>query len=242
MSERDAERNRVEGALRKQEESLQRQADLLDLANEAIFAFELGGKIVYWNSGAEQLYGYSSDEAMGKTSHDLLATDFPNGWSAFETELTARREWNGELKQVTKSGRPIDVESRFKLIDDRAGGCLVLECNRDISQRKRAARRLATEHAVTLALAESETPETAWRKILDVLGEGLDWQVGSPLDRQQKGPSDRMPRDLGQSVGPVCRLRKATSVPGPAAWACQARCGPLTNLFGSRISTMKRAG
>jgi PAS domain S-box-containing protein len=178
LSERDAERNRVEGALRKQEQSLQRQADLLDLANEAIFAFELGGKIVYWNSGAEQLYGYSSDEAMGKTSHDLLATDFPNGWSAFETELTARREWNGELKQVTKSGRPIDVESRFKLIDDRAGGCLVLECNRDISQRKRAARRLTTEHAVTLALADSETTETAWRKILDVLGEGLDWQVG----------------------------------------------------------------
>ncbi|MEA2660022.1 MAG: hypothetical protein QOF64_2689, partial [Candidatus Binatota bacterium] len=41
LSERDAERNRVEGALRKQEQSLQRQADLLDLANEAIFAFEL---------------------------------------------------------------------------------------------------------------------------------------------------------------------------------------------------------
>ncbi|MGH7875469.1 MAG: ATP-binding protein [Candidatus Binatia bacterium] len=178
LSERDAERNRVEVALRKQEEFLLRQADLLDLANEAIFAFDLGGKIVYWNSGAEQLYGYSSSEALGHTSHQLLVTNFPEGWPKFETELVARREWSGELKQVTKHGRRIDVESRFKLIDDRVGGRLVLECNRDISQRKRAARRLATEHAVTLALAESETTGAAWRKILDVLGEGLDWELG----------------------------------------------------------------
>ncbi len=179
LSERDAERNRVEVALRKQEEFLLRQADLLDLANEAIFAFDLGsGKIVYWNSGAEQLYGYSSSEAAGHTSHELLVTDFPEGWPKFENELIARREWSGELRQITKHGRRIDVESRFKLIDDRVGGRLVLECNRDISQRKRAARRLATEHAVTLALAESETTEAAWRKILDVLGEGLDWELG----------------------------------------------------------------
>ncbi|HVO93504.1 MAG TPA: ATP-binding protein [Terriglobales bacterium] len=178
LQERDAQRNRVESALRKQEESLQRQADLLDLANEAILAFEPGGKIVYWNSGAVQLYGYSAEEAIGRVSHDLLATDLPQGWPKFESELIARREWSGEIKQVTKHGRRIDVESRFKLIDDRTGGSLVLECNRDISHRKRNARRLTTEHSVTLVLAESETLEAAWKKMLNMLGEGLDCQMG----------------------------------------------------------------
>lgn len=178
LHERDSQRNQVEAALRKQEEFLQRQADLLDLANEAIYAFELGGKIVYWNNGAEQLYGYSATEALGKISHELLRTDFPESLAKFEAELVARREWSGELRQITQAGQRIDVESRFKLIDDRAGGYLVLECNRDISHRKRNALRLATEHAVTLALAESETPEAAWSKIVSVLGEGLDCQLG----------------------------------------------------------------
>jgi len=178
LRERESQRDRVEAALRKQEEFLQRQADLLDLANEAIFATELDGRIIYWNRGAEQLYGYSRIEAFGNVGHELLATKFPGGRENFETDLIERREWTGELQQLTKFGRRIEVESRFRLIEDRAGESLVLECNRDISNRKQSARRLSTEHAVTLALAESETPETAWRKILEVMGEGLEWDLG----------------------------------------------------------------
>jgi PAS domain S-box-containing protein len=177
LRDRGSQRDRVEAALRKQEEFLQRQADLLDLANEAIFATELAGRIIYWNRGAEQLYGYSRTEALGNVGHELLATIFPNGRQDFEADLNERREWTGELKQLTKFGQCIEVESRFRLIEDRAGGNLVLECNRDITKRKQAARRLFTEHGVTLALAESETPEAAWRKILEVMGEGLDWDL-----------------------------------------------------------------
>lgn len=178
LRDRESQRDRVEAALRKQEEFLQRQADLLDLANEAIFATELDGRIIYWNRGAEQLYGYPRTEALGNVGHALLATTFPNGRQNFEADLIERREWTGELQQLTKFGRCIEVESRFRLIEDRAGGNLVLECNRDITKRKQAARRLFTEHAVALALAESETPEAAWQKILEVMGEGLDWDLG----------------------------------------------------------------
>jgi PAS domain S-box-containing protein len=178
LREREYQRDRVETELRKQESFLQRQADLLDLANEAIFATEIDGRIIYWNRGAEQLYGYTRSEALGGVGHDLLATDFPDGRQTFMAHLMERREWTGELKQQTKSGRRIDVESRFRLIDDRAGGSLMLECNRDVTHRKQTARRLSTEHAVTVALAESETPEAAWRKILPVIGEGLGWEVG----------------------------------------------------------------
>lgn len=178
LRERERDRDRVEIALRKQERFLQRQANLLNLANEAILAWELGGSIVYWNHGAEQLYGYSQEEALGHSSGELLGTDFPEGRQNFDAELSNRREWSGELTQLTKHGVRIDVESRFKMIDDPEGTPLVLECNRDVSQRKRAARRLSTEHAVILALAESETREIAWRRILEQIGEGLDWDLG----------------------------------------------------------------
>ena len=179
LHERENERDRVEDALRQQEEYLQRQADLLNLANEAIFARRLDSRIIYWNRGAEQLYGYTHDEAVGSLSHELLATEFPSAWPDFEALLLEAGEWGGELRQRTKNGRHIDVESRFKLIDDRAGGLVILECNRDVSQRKQSERRLSTEHAVTLVLAESETPEAAWPRILEVIGEGLDWEAGT---------------------------------------------------------------
>lgn len=179
LRERETERDRVEDALRQQEGYLQRQADLLNLANEAIFARRLDGRIIYWNPGAEQLYGYTQDEALGSLSDELVATEFPRGWENFEAGLLATGEWSGELKQKTKDGCRIDVESRFKLIDERAGGRVILECNRDVSQRKQAARRLMTEHAVTLMLAESETADAAWPRILEVIGEGLDWDAGT---------------------------------------------------------------
>ena len=179
LREREEERNRVEAALRKQEENLQQQADLLNLANEAIFARQLDSRIVYWNRGAEQLYGYTEEEAIGALSHELLETEFPKGWDHFGAALLEAGQWSGELRQKTKHGRCIDVESRFKVIDDRAGGSIILECNRDITHRKQAARRLATEHQVTLALAESESPEAAWEKIIEIIVTGLDWTAGT---------------------------------------------------------------
>lgn len=178
LRQREAERDRVVAELRQQDEFLRRQADLLNLANEAIFARDVGGRIIYWNQGAAQLYGYAESEAAGSISHDLLATEYPDGRAAFEAALLRDGEWNGERRQLTKGGRHIDVESRLKLIDDRAGGRVVLECDRDITQRKQSARRLATEHAVTLALAESETIEAAWRSVLDLMGSGLGWDWG----------------------------------------------------------------
>ena len=177
LADREKERDRVEIALRQHEQFLRRQADLLNFANEAILAWELRGPIIYWNHGAEQLYGYAQHEALGRSSHELLQTEFPDGRGQFEAELVRRGEWSGESKQVTKHGRRIEVESRFKLIEDRAGSRLVLECNRDISHRKQSARRLTTEHAVTLVLAESDTPEIAWRKVLEIIAEGLDWEL-----------------------------------------------------------------
>src|SRR5215468_5402083 len=71
------ERNEAEKALRESREQLQRQADLLDQSHDAIFTWKIGGGITYWNRGAERLYGYTKEEAIGRISHELLQTRSP---------------------------------------------------------------------------------------------------------------------------------------------------------------------
>src|SRR5262249_23859119 len=60
------------------EDMLRRQADLLEQTYEPIFVWEFGGTITYWNRGAEQLYGYTKDQALGRVTHELLATSPPS--------------------------------------------------------------------------------------------------------------------------------------------------------------------
>jgi PAS domain S-box-containing protein len=179
LRERASERDRVEAALREREESLQRQADLLDLADEAIFAWELGGGIVYWNRGAEQLYRYPRADAMGHVSQQLLQTVFPQGERDFLSGLAETTQWQGELRHTTRYGQTLIVESRIQLIADRSGRRLVLESDRDITNRKRAEQRRSIEHAVTRILAESESLSEAAKSVLCAIGEGLQWQFGA---------------------------------------------------------------
>jgi PAS domain S-box-containing protein len=179
LRERSAERDRNEAALREKEEFLQRQADLLDLANEAIFAWEIGGAIVYWNRGAEELYRYPRSDAIGHVSYELLSTVFPETDRDFLAKLAETGEWQGEIQHSTRFGQRLMVESRIRVITDRNGRRLVLECDRDITNRKRAEQRLTIEHAVTRILAESETLREAAREVLRTVGEGLKWECGA---------------------------------------------------------------
>ena len=179
LRERSAERDRNEAALREKEEFLQRQADLLDLANEAIFAWEIGGGIVYWNRGAEELYRYPRSDAIGHVSYELLSTSFPETDRHFLAKLAETGEWHGEIQHCTRFGQRLTVESRIQVIKDRNGRRLVLECDRDITNRKRAEQRLMIEHAVTRILAESETLPAAAREVLRTVGEGLKWECGA---------------------------------------------------------------
>jgi len=119
------------------EDVLRQQAQLLNLSSEAIFVWEFNGCIEYWNKGAEKLYGYTSEEVIGQISHELLATYHPQGVTAFLTALERHGEWRGELTHHTRDGRVVIVESNQQLL--RQGRRrLVLETNRDITERKQA--------------------------------------------------------------------------------------------------------
>jgi PAS domain S-box-containing protein len=117
---------------------LQQQANLLEQAHDAIIVWEFPRTIVYWNRGAEQLYGFSREEAIGRPSHELLHTERPMSTQDFEVAIERDGEWTGELTHTTRDGLKIIVESRHVLMHEADGRRLVLETNRDITERKRA--------------------------------------------------------------------------------------------------------
>ena len=178
LEKRSRERDRVETTLREKEESLQRHADLMELTGEAIFGWEMEGPIVYWNHGAEKLYGLSRGEAIGRSSHEVFTTLFPGVDLDLKPILAESGEWSGEVKHFNSDGRQLIVERHVRLVRERSGRALVLESNRDITGRKQFVQRLSTERAVTLVLSESSTLEEAMGRILQAIGEGLEWELG----------------------------------------------------------------
>jgi PAS domain S-box-containing protein len=118
------------------EEQLRRQAMLLDLSQDAIFAWQIGGGITYWNRGAETLYGYSREEAIGRVSHDLLRTRAQLPMQDVEAQIARQGSWYGELTHTTRDGHVILVESRIvRIYYD--GELHALETNRDVTAHKR---------------------------------------------------------------------------------------------------------
>jgi PAS domain S-box-containing protein len=124
-------------ARKRVEELLQRQADLLNQSHDAIFTWKIGGGITYWNRGAEILYGYPHEEAIGRRSHDLLKTRAHISMQDVEVQIAQQGSWYGELTHTTRDGQEITVESRHVRVK-YDGELYALETNRDITARKRA--------------------------------------------------------------------------------------------------------
>ncbi len=119
------------------EEALRRQAGLLDQTHDAVLVWDRVAGIQYWNRAAEELYGYSRAEALGRVSHELLRTTHPGGFAAVAAALERDREWIGELTHTRRDGSVVTVESRHRLIREKNGRDIVLETTRDITERKR---------------------------------------------------------------------------------------------------------
>lgn len=100
------------------EEKLAEQASLLDLAQDAILVRDMTDRIVFWNRGAERLYGWTADEAISRNASELLLPTGDPGGDRAQEELLRRGKWNGPLQQITKDGRNIVVESRWTLVRD----------------------------------------------------------------------------------------------------------------------------
>lgn len=124
-------------ARKRADELLEQQRTLLELSYEPIFAWDMDHGIVDWNRGCEQLYGYTKAEALGQASHLLLHTQLPCSLSDIHAALETTGSWTGEIRQRTKEGQEVLVESRWSLLQTN-GRRLVLETNWDITERRRA--------------------------------------------------------------------------------------------------------
>jgi PAS domain S-box-containing protein len=114
------------------------KADLLDDCYEPTIAWELDGSIVYWNGAAEELYGFSSAQAVGGSVHWLLHTVFPIPLEDVVRQLESQNSWSGELTHVTREGLGMCVETHLKLIRLPKRRALVLQSDRDIGVYKQA--------------------------------------------------------------------------------------------------------
>ncbi|PYX92122.1 MAG: hypothetical protein DMG71_18720, partial [Acidobacteria bacterium] len=134
-------------------EALKEQAQLLELAHDAIIVRDLEGRISFWNHGAEKVYGWTSQEALGKVTHTLFATEFPEPLANIQRRLLQSGSWEGELAHSRKDGSRIAIESRWVLqYNEQHQPMRVLEINRDVTQRTRAEKHIA-EQAQMLDLA-----------------------------------------------------------------------------------------
>jgi PAS domain S-box-containing protein len=146
-AQRALERDRAE-LLRR----LQRQSELINLAHDAILVRDLANRVLEWNRGAEELYGWSAQEAIGQVTHILFKTRFPSSLATIQAELERDGQWEGELIHIRPDGRTVVVESRWALIrGDEGHPSAILEINRDITERRRAEALEASAQATTLA-------------------------------------------------------------------------------------------
>ncbi|HZO73741.1 MAG TPA: PAS domain S-box protein [Ktedonobacteraceae bacterium] len=146
----------TEHQLMQQEQIIRLQSELIELAHDAILIRDLDNRIVSWNQGAEALYGWVVEEAVGQITHTLLNTQFSVSREVVEEALTDYGYWEGRLVHINRVGEEVIVESRQVLARDAADKPLaILEINRDITKQERLAQEEAEMRAASLVLQET---------------------------------------------------------------------------------------
>ena len=154
-------------------DGLNRRAELLDFAHDAIIVRDLESVITFWNRGAQETYGWPAAEACGNLIHSFLKTEFSEPSEQVQEKLFNNGAWEGELTHTTKAGKKISVASRQVLQLDRQGHAVgILEINRDTTMRKDAEEALRNLSARILQLQDEERRRIA-RELHDSTGQSL---------------------------------------------------------------------
>jgi PAS domain S-box-containing protein len=125
---------RVERERDQQDAVAREQAHLLELAHDSIIVRDLENRITFWNHGAEVKYGWTRQEAIGQSAHNLLKTQFSQPLDQVEETLQRDHYWEGQIIRTRKDGQKIVVASRRVLQCDAEGKpTAILEINNDIT-------------------------------------------------------------------------------------------------------------
>src|SRR5579884_2731442 len=175
------------------EQQIHIQGSLIELAYDAIIVRDPDSRIVSWNRGAEELYGWSAQEAIGQVIHDLLQTRFPISRQAVEQFLATGERWEGELIHTCKDGRQVIVESRQVIVRDiHSTPVAIMEINRDVTGRKQREREnqegrlqlaaLVSSAAVPIIGKTREGIITSWNAAAEQMyGYSEQEAVGQPI-------------------------------------------------------------
>ncbi len=157
---------------------LKESAELLEIAHDAIIVRDPASRIRYWNHGAQETYGWTSEEALGKVTHSFLQTKFPISLQAVDGQLVNVGTWEGELAHTTRDGQRIVVLSRQVLRRDETGKpSAILEINRDITARKKIEEALQQSDQRFRLLVDNVRDYAIF--MLDPEGRVASWNEGA---------------------------------------------------------------
>lgn len=116
---------------------IREQAALLDITTDAICVCDLENQILFWNKGAENLYGWPVQEAVGRNTSELLDNEAAQENHEALLSVMTKGKWEGELTQITKTGKELLVASRWSLVRDAEGmPKSILIVDTDITEKK----------------------------------------------------------------------------------------------------------
>jgi len=181
-----AVRRRFEDELRHARDALQaevgvrtRQASLLELTHDTIFVRDMDDVITYWNRGAEELYGWTADQAIGQRARELLRTVFPVPREEILAELVRTGRWDSELTNAKADGARVVVSSRWSLLrDEHDEPIAILATNNDITERKRWENDI---RALNQELAKRSAELEASNKELEAFAYSVSHDLRAPL-------------------------------------------------------------
>jgi len=207
------------------------QAELLNLTHDAIFVRDTQDIVTSWSRGAEALYGWSAEEALGRPVQTLLAPERPGGFQPVQAQVLREGHWEGEVLHRTRGGQSVIVSSRWALqTGPRGGPSAILETNTDITLQQQA-------------VAELRRSEERYRSIFQSAGVAIwdeDYSDVQPLleELRQQGVTDfnRYFAENPDFVRRAVTLVRVVDVNETAVQMFQAECkhellGPLEPVF-----------
>lgn len=182
--------------------TIRRQSALSELAHDAVIVRDLHGRILSWNRGAEELYGFARDQALGAEIAFLLKTHYPKAIEQIRTELLHSSRWEGELMHTAANGERKYVSSRWALLREEDGSQVVLEINNDITALRQAEENQRSLSAFLMRAQDEERRRIA-RELHDSTGQKLAFAKMNLQNTSRKLPAGSEQPAVAESINAI---------------------------------------